>query len=153
METLASLTYLVSAVLFILALRGLSHPESARQGLNFGMSGMAIAIVTTMLLPSVGGWFWIILGVGIGGVIGAIVLALLLPVLRPVVLSFGPAEFFLLAILGITFIAALKPSSDPPVPHRNNAKTTATKPIAPKTRCPVMSISIMVENIRMAIIS
>ena len=44
---------------------------------------------------------------GIGGVIGAMALALLLPVLRPVVLSFGPAEFFLLAILGVTFIAAL----------------------------------------------
>ncbi len=48
---------------------------------------------------------------GIGGVIGAIVLALLLPILRPVVLSFGPAEFFLLAILGITFIAALSGDS------------------------------------------
>lgn len=48
---------------------------------------------------------------GIGGVIGAIVLALLLPVLRPVVLSFGPAEFFLLAILGVTFIAALSGDS------------------------------------------
>ena len=48
---------------------------------------------------------------GVGGVIGAIVLALLLPVLRPVVLSFGPAEFFLLAILGITFIATLSGDS------------------------------------------
>jgi len=48
---------------------------------------------------------------GIGGVIGAMALALLLPVLRPVVLSFGPAEFFLLAILGVTFIAALSGDS------------------------------------------
>lgn len=71
METLASLTYLASAVLFILALRGLSHPETARQGVNFGIAGMAIAIVTTMLLPSVGGWFWIVVGIGIGGSIGA----------------------------------------------------------------------------------
>ena len=70
METLSSLTYLVSAVLFILALRGLSHPETARQGLNFGITGMAIAIITTMLLPSVGGWLWIVLGIGIGGAIG-----------------------------------------------------------------------------------
>jgi NAD(P) transhydrogenase subunit beta len=73
MESLASLTYLVSAVLFILALRGLSHPESARQGLNFGIAGMAIAIVTTMLLPAVGGWFWIVLGIGIGGAIGTFI--------------------------------------------------------------------------------
>ncbi len=43
----------------------------------------------------------------IGGVIGAVFLALMLPVLRPVVLAFSPAEFFLLAVLGITFIAGL----------------------------------------------
>ena len=71
METFAALTYLVAAVLFILALRGLSHPETARQGLNYGMGGMALAIVTTLLLPSVGGTFWILVGIGIGGTIGA----------------------------------------------------------------------------------
>jgi hypothetical protein len=46
---LAALLYLVSGVLFILALRGLSSPETSRQGNNFGMLGMAIAIVTTLL--------------------------------------------------------------------------------------------------------
>lgn len=44
---------------------------------------------------------------GVGGVIGAMVFALLIPVLKPVVLAFSPAEFFLLALLGITFIAFL----------------------------------------------
>jgi len=44
---------------------------------------------------------------GIGGVIGALFLAAMLPVLRPVILAFSPAEFFLLAIFGITFIAML----------------------------------------------
>jgi len=44
---------------------------------------------------------------GVGGVIGAIVFAVLIPVLEPVVLAFSPAEFFLLAMLGITFIAFL----------------------------------------------
>jgi len=44
---------------------------------------------------------------GVGGVLGAVVLGLLLPVLEPIVLAFSPAEFFLLAILGITFIATL----------------------------------------------
>ena len=44
---------------------------------------------------------------GLGGLIGALVLALMLPVVEPVVLSFGPAEFFWLAIIGITFISAL----------------------------------------------
>ena len=44
---------------------------------------------------------------GVGGIIGAIVFALMIPVLEPIVLAFSPAEFFLLAMLGITFIAFL----------------------------------------------
>ncbi len=51
---IAALLYLVSGVLFILALRGLSHPESSRQGNQFGMIGMAVAVVTTLLLMGVG---------------------------------------------------------------------------------------------------
>jgi len=73
METLAALTYLIASVLFILALRGLSHPETARQGLNFGIAGMAIAIVTTLLLPNVGSWFWVLIAIGIGGGIGTVI--------------------------------------------------------------------------------
>lgn len=48
--SLAALLYLVSGVLFILALRGLSSPSSSRQGNLFGMLGMAIAIITTLLM-------------------------------------------------------------------------------------------------------
>ncbi|KMK65003.1 tripartite tricarboxylate transporter permease [Puniceibacterium sp. IMCC21224] len=48
---------------------------------------------------------------GVGGVIGALFLAAMLPVLKPVVLAFSPAEFFLLALFGITFIAMLSGSS------------------------------------------
>ena len=47
--TFSSLAYLVSGVLFILALRGLSSPASARQGNLFGMIGMFIAIATSLL--------------------------------------------------------------------------------------------------------
>jgi TctA family transporter len=43
----------------------------------------------------------------IGGLLGAVFLGLSLPILEPIILSFSPAEFFLLAILGITFIATL----------------------------------------------
>jgi NAD(P) transhydrogenase subunit beta len=43
-----ALWYLVASVLFILALKGLSHPESARRGNLFGMIGMAIAVLTTL---------------------------------------------------------------------------------------------------------
>jgi NAD(P) transhydrogenase subunit beta len=70
----AALLYLVSGVLFILALRGLSHPASSRQGNMFGMIGMAIAVATTVLYrPPAGfsGWLLAIGGVAIGGAIGA----------------------------------------------------------------------------------
>ena len=45
---LVALLYLVAGVLFILALRGLSSPETSRQGNYFGMTGMAIAVLTTL---------------------------------------------------------------------------------------------------------
>jgi len=45
---LVALLYLVSGVLFILALRGLSSPETSRQGNYMGMAGMAIAVATTL---------------------------------------------------------------------------------------------------------
>ena len=51
---LAALLYLVSGVLFIMALRGLSNPESARRGNRFGMIGMAIAIATTLAVTGSG---------------------------------------------------------------------------------------------------
>ena len=47
---LAALAYLIAGVLFILALRGLSHPDTSRRGNLFGMIGMAIAVATTCLL-------------------------------------------------------------------------------------------------------
>ena len=47
---LSSLLYLLSGVFFILSLRGLSGPETARQGNYFGMVGMAIAVATTLAL-------------------------------------------------------------------------------------------------------
>jgi len=71
----SALLYLVAAVLFILALRGLSNPETARQGNRFGMIGMAIAIITTLFLSgtSVGSIVLTVLGIGIGGGIGAVI--------------------------------------------------------------------------------
>ena len=47
---LVTLLYLVASVCFIQALKGLSHPASARKGNTFGMIGMAIAVVTTLVL-------------------------------------------------------------------------------------------------------
>jgi len=71
----ASFLYLVSGILFILALRGLSHPTTSRLGNLYGMIGMAIAIVTTLALatPSISGLALIVLGLAIGGGAGAVV--------------------------------------------------------------------------------
>ena len=72
---LASFLYLVSGVLFIMALRGLSHPTTSRQGNLYGMVGMAIAIATTLALavPTGGKFILIVVGLAIGGGIGAVV--------------------------------------------------------------------------------
>jgi len=73
--TLLTLAYLVASVLFILALRGLSHPETSRQGNMFGMIGMAVAIIATLLKPGmdIAGIGLVIAGLAIGGGIGTIV--------------------------------------------------------------------------------
>jgi NAD(P) transhydrogenase subunit beta len=69
-----ALCYLVASVSFILALKGLSHPETARRGNAFGMVGMAIAVLTTLaLIFSKGGVAIILAAMVIGGGIGAVV--------------------------------------------------------------------------------
>nr|WP_210338884.1 NAD(P)(+) transhydrogenase (Re/Si-specific) subunit beta [Devosia sp. WQ 349K1] len=73
---IAAILYLVAGVLFILALRGLSSPRSARQGNLFGMVGMGIAIVTTLAVAAPSDWVsWLLIigGLAIGGGIGAYV--------------------------------------------------------------------------------
>src|SRR4051794_16170556 len=63
------LAYLVSGVLFILALRGLSSPETSQQGNRFGMIGMVIAVATTLIQHNVG--LPLIIGaIAIGGGVG-----------------------------------------------------------------------------------
>src|SRR5438045_3161485 len=70
----AGLLYLVSGVLLILALRGLSSPATSRQGNFLGMTGMVIAIVATLAShppTSFFSWVLVIIGIGIGGGAGA----------------------------------------------------------------------------------
>ncbi|BCK87404.1 NAD(P) transhydrogenase subunit beta [Sideroxyarcus emersonii] len=66
-----ALAYLVAAVLFILTLKGLSSPISARRGNMFGMIGMAIAVLTTLSLTH--NWVYILIAIAVGGSIGAVV--------------------------------------------------------------------------------
>lgn len=70
MSSLTSFSYLVSAVLFILSLYGLSSPKTSRIGNYFGMGGMGLAILTTLCLPQVHNIFAIILAIAIGAGIG-----------------------------------------------------------------------------------
>jgi H+-translocating NAD(P) transhydrogenase subunit beta len=72
-ENLASFAYLISSVLFIMALRGLSSPETARSGNIFGIVGMIIAVGTTLATPGVVSYWMILLGVLIGGGIGTFI--------------------------------------------------------------------------------
>ena len=73
--SLTSLVYLIAAVLFVLALRGLSHPETSRKGNLYGMVGMAIAILATLAHHGMqlSGFGLILPGMAIGGAIGTVV--------------------------------------------------------------------------------
>ena len=70
MSSVAAFFYLISAVLFILSLYGLSSPKTSRVGNYFGMGGMALAIVTTLCLPQVHNIFTILFAIAIGAGIG-----------------------------------------------------------------------------------
>jgi NAD(P) transhydrogenase subunit beta len=72
-SNLTGFFYLVSAVCFILALRGLSSPESARRGNLLGIIGMVIAVVTTLVNPAVLSYSTILIAILIGGSIGTVV--------------------------------------------------------------------------------
>ena len=67
-----ALAYLISAILFIFALKGLTHPASARRGNLLGMLGMAIAVAATLLGREVQSYGFIIAGVAAGAVIGTV---------------------------------------------------------------------------------
>lgn len=71
--SISAYLYLIAAIMFIMALRGLSSPETARQGNLYGILGMAIAIATTLSMPSVVSYGLILAGIVIGGSIGALI--------------------------------------------------------------------------------
>lgn len=65
-----ALAYLIAGVLFILALRGLSSPSTSRMGNRFGMAGMLIAVVTTLVTHDIAGLGETLIAIGLGGGIG-----------------------------------------------------------------------------------
>ena len=68
-----TLWYLAASICFILALKGLSHPETARRGNWFGIAGMAIAVVVTAALIARGRIELIGMAMLVGGMVGALV--------------------------------------------------------------------------------
>jgi NAD(P) transhydrogenase subunit beta len=72
-HNLSAVAYLVASICFIMALRGLSSPVTARAGNLYGVVGMVIAIATTLASPGVLSYWMILIGVLIGGSIGTVV--------------------------------------------------------------------------------
>ena len=109
-EGLLSAAYIVAAILFILSLGGLSSQESARRGNIYGMTGMFIAVVATVLSIQVGSYgllaFAIILGVVIGSVVAMRVEMTGMPQLVAILHSFVG-----LAAVLVGFASYLEPSS------------------------------------------
>ena len=70
---LSAVAYLIAAICFVMALRGLSSPATARRGNAFAIAGMVIAVLTTIANPQVIGYDLIILGLVVGGAIGALI--------------------------------------------------------------------------------
>src|SRR3954463_16053802 len=70
--TLSTVAYVGATILFILSLGGLSNPETSRRGNLYGMIGMTIAVLATVLGPQVtkGGYAWIVGALAVGAVIG-----------------------------------------------------------------------------------
>ncbi|MDR3530713.1 MAG: NAD(P)(+) transhydrogenase (Re/Si-specific) subunit beta, partial [Rhodopila sp.] len=102
--SLTSLAYLVAAVLFILALRGLSSPVTSREGNRYGMIGMAVAVIATVLHHGMGAWGYmlILFGILIGGSVGvAVALRIQMTALPQLV-----AAFHSLVGLAAVFVAA-----------------------------------------------
>ena len=71
--TASTLAYLIASICFIMALRGLSSPETARRGNLLGIVGMVIAVVATLASPEVVSYTTIIVGIVIGGAIGTVI--------------------------------------------------------------------------------
>ena len=108
----------LAGAIFLIAMHAVVHTGGAIPSILFGVPGTGpdAATVVDGLPMTRGGEAGRAIGAalgasGVGGVIGGLFLLAILPLLRPVVLAFGPAEFFLLALFGITFIAMLSGNS------------------------------------------
>ena len=102
MSNLSTVAYLVSSVLFIMSLRGLSHPTTARRGNFYGIIGMTIAILTTVANPGVLSYKEIGTAFVIGGLIGSVIATRIQMTALPQLV----AAFHSLVGLAAVFVAA-----------------------------------------------
>ena len=140
---LAAIGYLVAAVCFILALRGLSSPASSRMGNRYGMAGMVLAVLTTLLaLPhaGVGGYLAILVAIGLGGATGYTVAQRIQMTAMPQLV----AAFHSLVGLAAVFVAAgafLEPQEfaiTRPDGPTSPTPATVTRPVPAATSTSVM---------------
>ncbi len=109
---ISALFYLISGILFILALRGLSSPETSRQGNYFGIAGMTISIIVTFLsVSNFGpGFIYVLIFLLIGGSVGAFI-AFRIPMTAMPELVAGFHSLVGLAAVFVALSAFLKPEA------------------------------------------
>lgn len=105
---LIEFSYLISAICFILALKGLSSPKSARSGSIIGIIGMAISLTATFFLPNFGQKIALVSTIGAGGLIGAVI-ARKIPMTAMPQLVAGFHSFVGLAAVLVAYSALLAP--------------------------------------------
>ena len=127
---LVTLLYLIASICFIQSLKGLSHPTTSIRGNLFGMTGMAIATVTTAALivkiaGDAGGLSWVLLGLLLGGTVGAIMAKRVEMTKMPELVAFmhsmiGLAAVFI-AVAAVAEPKAFSIVADPadPIPNGN----------------------------------
>ena len=99
---ITAIAYLVAGVLFVLALRGLSSPESSQKGNYYGMIGMTIAVITTLANPEIVSYTWIFAAIFVGGGLGLIIASRIAMTAMPQLV----AAFHSLVGLAAVFVAA-----------------------------------------------
>lgn len=113
-----NLAYLLAVALFILGLKGLSHPRTAVRGNQMGATGMLIAIVATLLDRQIISYEWIIVGLAIGALIGAVmalrVQMTAMPQMVAILNGFGGAASALVA--GASVVESALPEAKLPAP-------------------------------------
>ena len=108
--SIANLLYLIAAVLFIIGLKGLTHPRTAPKGNRMGAMGMLIAVVTVLVAETGLNWGIVLAGLVVGGGIGSVmaqrVQMTAMPQLVAVFNGFGGAASLLVAATALTMAAA-----------------------------------------------